>query len=389
MQDARAHIYFVGFALIFLVFAGSSFYSYNRFAESRIHLDQITRNNDAQLSNVLTMRVAVRERAILLWQMTLKEDFFARDELFEQFYHYGSEYQKARASFLQLNTTANESKLFSSLDQETSNRAPVLRHFADLLMSDDPSDHTEHLDQVLTDQTVVADILDQLISLQQQQNNQARENSIRETENILTDLIQFMILVLIFGALFAGFVILSTVKQSRLLEKVNSVLEKQACHDSLTGLPNRAFLLQQLNLLLANTQRHNKLGAVMFIDLDDFKPINDEHGHQVGDQYLQLISVKMKESLRDTDILARLGGDEFILLLSDLASASQVLTVADKLLSTLSAEYQIGEAKVHASASIGIYQLTQDKVSAEQAIILADKAMYQAKKAGKNQYFII
>ncbi len=245
------------------------------------------------------------------------------------------------------------------------------------------------MDQVLTDQTVVAETLDQLISLQQQQNNQAREDSIRETENILTDLIQFMILVLIFGALFAGFVILSTVKQSRLLEKVNGVLEKQACHDSLTGLPNRAFLLQQLDLLLANTQRHNKLGAVMFIDLDDFKPINDEHGHQVGDQYLQLISVKMKESLRDTDILARLGGDEFILLLSDLTSASQVLTVAEKLLSTLSAGYQIGEAKVQASASIGIYQLTQDKVSAEQAIILADKAMYQAKKAGKNQYFII
>jgi diguanylate cyclase (GGDEF)-like protein len=389
MQDANSKIYSLGFFFLFLVFAASSYHSYDLFSKSRENLNDATLNNDLQLSSVLKMRVAVRERAIILWHMTLEEDFFDRDELFEKFYHYGAEYKKAREQFLNLDNSSDEASLFKALDLETTARAPVLRAFADRLMVEGDEDYTDELNGTLTDQIVVAQILDKLIALQQHQNNLARKSSEKEIEDILSNQIQIMILIFFFGFIFAGFVINSSVRQRKELELANKKLEIQASHDSLTGLVNRGYLLKQLEMLLANVQRHKRNGAVMFIDLDDFKPINDNYGHRVGDQYLKLLSDEMLKVIRQTDILSRLGGDEFILVLTDLESKEDSLIVAEKLLETLSNEYVINNLILQTSASIGIYQLNDAQVSAEEAIILADQAMYKAKKSGKNQYSLI
>lgn len=389
MQDANSKIYTIGFLFLFLVFSASSYYSYDLFSKSRDRLNNNTLNNDLQLGNVLKMRVAVRERAIILWHMTLEEDFFDRDELFEKFYHYGAEYKKAREQFLNLDNSPEETALFAALDQETIARAPVLRAFADSLMVESHEDYTDNLNETLTDQIVVAQLLDKLIALQQHQNNLARKRSEKEIENILSNQIQIMILIFFFGFIFAGFVIHSSARQRKELEKANHQLEIQACHDSLTGLVNRSYLLKQLEMLLANVKRHKRNGAVMFIDLDNFKPINDTHSHRVGDLFLQRLSQEMMNVIRQTDILSRLGGDEFILVLTDLESKDDCLIVAEKLLETLSNKYHINDLSLQTSASIGIYQLNDDPATAEEAIFLADQAMYKAKKEGKNRYSLV
>jgi diguanylate cyclase (GGDEF)-like protein len=337
----------------------------------------------------MAMRVSVRERAILLWHMTLHEDYFERDELFQQFYKHGSDYHQARMEVLTAKMTSDEKNIIDLLDQETSERAPILRSFAERLMDETSPHSTQSLNQVLTDQIVVANLLDSLIALQQSQNEYAREHSAEEMANLLSHLILLMVIIITAGFIFAGYVIMTASRQSRLLSKVNHDLEHLACHDSLTGLPNRIYLLRQLKMLISSVQRNKTQAAVMFVDVDNFKAINDTFGHDVGDQCLKELSTNMSNALRGSDTLGRLGGDEFLIVITDVDSAVPVIAVAHKLLNVLDKEFNFGKESIRTSASIGVCLLSNETKNAEEAIMLADKAMYQAKKSGKNQYYLI
>lgn len=388
-QGIKAYFYFIGFGIIFLAFIASSLYSYQRFSELQTELTSLTNNNDIQLRSALNMRVAVRERAILLWHMTLQEDFFERDTLFEEFYTHGSNYQNSRLSLLNTQLTSDEKALLEALDVETSNRAPLLRQFADLLMEESHSSYTQELNQVLSDQIKVADLLDQIIGLQQRQNESVRAQSAIEIQTLFTELITFMIIIISGGFVFAGYVVLNASRQSKMLAVTNKELQHIACHDNLTGLPNRMFLLRQLEIVIARAKRRQSKTAILFIDLDNFKPINDTFGHKVGDKCLQALSTRMQRILRGSDILGRLGGDEFLLVLSDIESAVQAIAVAQKIIEKLGEELLVEGHLLQSSASIGIYIYSDEDVTAEETITLADKAMYQAKKSGKNQFYII
>lgn len=379
----------LGFVLLLLAFSYLSFYSFNKFSQTNTSLSQETNNNDIQMSAAMAMRVSVRERAILLWHMTLYEDAFDRDELFEQFYEYGSEYQANRLKFLNSQLTEKEELFVANLDKETSNRAPLLREFASNLMGSDIRGlYNESLNQVLSDQIVVANILDEIIHLQQNQNEMARKKASTLIEDILYQLIIWTVVILISGVLFARKVIQSSIRKNKLLEKANNDLERLARYDHLTGLPNRLFLLEHLELSLPLSVRNNNRGALFFIDLDGFKPINDTYGHEAGDDFLKKVSNSMKEVLRESDVLARLGGDEFVAVLFDIPDYSQVLTVADKLLLKLSDKYIIKGDTISASASIGICFFPDKGMNVDKLIGCADNAMYKAKELGKNRYFV-
>ena len=388
-QGSQILFYIIGFCLIFFAFTGSSIYFYQQFAGLRDTLVQTTKNNDTQLRAAMAMRVAVRERAILLWHMTLSEDFFERDELFERFYNHGSNYQKSRLALLSSELDSTEREIFTTLDSETTQRAPVLRRFADLLMEDVERDYTPELNRVLSDQIIVADQLDSLIDHQQQQNIAVREASALNLQILLKDLIVTLIAIVFCGLLFASIVIFNTRKQSMKLATANQRLEHIACHDTLTGLPNRLFLMNQLEVAIASSKRKKEHTAVLFIDLDNFKPVNDDYGHDIGDQCLKQVSEAMSKALRGSDILGRLAGDEFLVILTDIAAASHATVVANKLIHTLNETYSVGPYQFSFTASIGIYIHNEEDISAEECINLADKAMYQAKKAGKNQFFTI
>lgn len=160
----------------------------------------------------------------------------------------------------------------------------------------------------------------------------------------------------------------------------------QAFHDLLTKLPNRILFADRLEMAIVQASRRKEKLAVMFLDLDRFKLVNDTYGHQVGDQLLREFSARVRQSLRTGDTLARQGGDEFTALLPSLTNSDDVNIIADKILGELRKPFTVADAQFLATASIGIAIYPDDAVNAQDLIRCADMAMYQVKGQGKNGY---
>ncbi len=169
------------------------------------------------------------------------------------------------------------------------------------------------------------------------------------------------------------------------LEQANKELEHRAFHDALTGLPNRLMLRDRLSQAIARAERHRGALAVLFIDLDRFKAINDTQGHQIGDAVLQSVASRIAGQLRKSDTVAREGGDEFLVLLEDIGSAQNAALVAAKLLHSLDQPYVIDSHSLHCSGSIGVAMYPEDGASADELIKHADAAMFDSKGEGRNQ----
>jgi diguanylate cyclase (GGDEF)-like protein/PAS domain S-box-containing protein len=166
-------------------------------------------------------------------------------------------------------------------------------------------------------------------------------------------------------------------------------LDRIAHYDPLTGLPNRVLLADRLRLGMTQALRRSKKLAVVFLDLDGFKSVNDQFGHQVGDQFLMTTSRRMKQVLREGDTLARLGGDEFIAVLSDLDDTAASVPLLYRLLEAAAQPLELNGIALRVSASIGVTFYPQaHEIDADQLIRQADQAMYQAKLAGKNRYHL-
>ena len=159
-----------------------------------------------------------------------------------------------------------------------------------------------------------------------------------------------------------------------------------ANYDVLTGLPNRYLLNDRLEQGLSLAQRHQTKLAVLFIDLDRFKNVNDSLGHDVGDELLKEVAQRLRGCLRRSDTIARQGGDEFIALLGDLNSEDEVTFVAEKMIESLRGEFNIGEQQLSISLSIGVSIYPDDGETAVQLLRNADLAMYRAKDSGRNQF---
>ncbi len=165
-------------------------------------------------------------------------------------------------------------------------------------------------------------------------------------------------------------------------------LEHVAHYDSLTDLPNRTLLADRLQQAMTQSLRHEHSLAVVYLDLDGFKTVNDTYGHDVGDNLLVIVAKRMKDALRDGDSLARIGGDEFIAILADLEQPEDVEHVLARLLMAAAEPVTVNENVMQVSASIGVTLYPQDMVDADQLVRHADQAMYIAKQAGKNRFHL-
>ena len=166
-------------------------------------------------------------------------------------------------------------------------------------------------------------------------------------------------------------------------------LEHIAHFDALTSLPNRVLLADRLQQEMAQAQRRGQQLAVVYLDLDGFKAVNDRHGHDVGDQLLIMLTSAMKNTLREGDTLSRIGGDEFVAVLIDLEDPASCAPMLSRLLEAAATPQQQGDLVLQISASLGVtfYPQAQD-IDADQLLRQADQAMYQAKLAGKNSYHL-
>ena len=169
-------------------------------------------------------------------------------------------------------------------------------------------------------------------------------------------------------------------------KKSEAQIQRMAYFDSLTGLPNRSLLLDRLNQLLARADREQGNVAVLFIDLDHFKDVNDTQGHASGDLLLMEVARRLGTCVRSTDTLARLGGDEFVILLSSIGEEFNVAHVAQHLLECIAPPFEINGRDVYSSASIGIALYPEDGRNVETLLSSADMAMYAAKESGRNHF---
>ncbi|KWS51956.1 bifunctional diguanylate cyclase/phosphodiesterase [Pseudomonas amygdali] len=169
------------------------------------------------------------------------------------------------------------------------------------------------------------------------------------------------------------------------LKHAQARLDYQAHHDPLTGLPNRTLFESRLQSALLHSEESGSLGAVLFLDLDRFKHINDSLGHPVGDLLLKGIAHRLKETLRDVDTVARLGGDEFIVLLPGLLQPSDAQAIANKLLACFNTPFEAGEHELYISPSIGSCVFPTDGTDVATLVKNADAAMYRSKAKGRNR----
>ena len=178
-------------------------------------------------------------------------------------------------------------------------------------------------------------------------------------------------------------------EQNALLEKMNLTLHSLSSTDPLTRLPNRRLLQERLQQALAARMRNGQTGALLFIDIDNFKTLNDTLGHDMGDLFLQQVAKRLEYCVREGDTIARIGGDEFVVMLEDLSrvpleAAAQTEAVGEKIRETLNQPYQLGTYEYLSSPSIGATLFDDDRQTVEDLLKQTDIAMYQAKRAGRN-----
>jgi len=176
-----------------------------------------------------------------------------------------------------------------------------------------------------------------------------------------------------------------TAALSQSLSEANRELTQLALHDTLTGLPNRILLADRIEQAMRKVDAHGGMFAVMFMDLDGFKPVNDAFGHHVGDQLLREVALRMRENFHRHDTLARIGGDEFVLLV-ELEELDDVATVAARQVSLVARPFSVQDHDLQVTVSIGISLYPGNGQSQQELLMNADAAMYHAKSAGKNGY---
>ncbi|CAN7555074.1 EAL domain-containing protein [Pseudoduganella sp. LjRoot289] len=202
------------------------------------------------------------------------------------------------------------------------------------------------------------------------------------------------------GGLFPGWLSLTTIRDSadrvsNYMGMLSDITDRKrsedhtrhlAEHDFLTDLPNRVLLLDRLSLALAAARRNHTMLAILFIDLDRFKEVNDTLGHHVGDELLKEIAQRLVKCVRGADTVSRQGGDEFLIILADIGGVDQAAHVAGSVLSAINQPFQLGPHALHVSGSVGISIYPNDGDRIEQLIDNADVAMYHAKESGRNGF---
>ncbi|MDQ1912351.1 sensor domain-containing diguanylate cyclase [Paenibacillus sp. GD4] len=172
------------------------------------------------------------------------------------------------------------------------------------------------------------------------------------------------------------------------LKQHEEQLTKLAYYDALTGLPNRRLFQDRYSQLLLSSKRYGHRLGILYLDLDDFKQINDQYGHSYGDEFLRLVAARLHHSIRDPDTVCRVGGDEFVMLLQRFETKEDLGRIAVRVIEALNHPFELNGYTIRVTCSIGGASFPEDATDGEQLLRRADNAMYEAKKIGKNNYFL-
>ncbi|MDP1923964.1 MAG: EAL domain-containing protein [Thiobacillus sp.] len=329
-----------------------------------------------------TMLNVARERTLIMLTLTKIGDPFERDDLLTRFNEKGTEYAVARQSLQDMPLSPRERRLITLQQQLIKIAQPIQTQVIDLISAQ----HNLEAEQIAITRAIPTQnqVLAVLFQLDAETQHVALAASRKAYE--AQKVARFWMYLLCGAALLVGVIVAAVVL--RYTARISREREHLAIHDALTGLPNRRLLLECLEQALAHARRNKTMIGVLFIDLDNFKRVNDTLGHAVGDQLICHVARRLRAAVRNEDIVARLGGDEFVVVISDVHAASQILHVVDKILAVMVAPYQIAERELFNSCSVGIGMYPTDGTSSSDLLKNADTAMYHAKSSGKNRYHL-
>ncbi len=367
-----------------------------RMAENNRRMETIVDQYNAKTGHIITMYNAARERAVSLLRMVNMEDPFERDEEYMHMNRLATEFALARIELSKKRLSPEELIMHNEQRRLTAISVPLQEQVVQILIAEDIERAIRLLlDEAIPAQDEVLVQLGQMLEYQQLAARRAMDESSKayhETVVFIGLLLAMAIAVGIAVALVvmrrtthAEDVLFRQVNQERKLRKQ---LSYQASHDALTGLINRFEFENHLRRALESAQNEDATHAMLYIDLDQFKVVNDTCGHIAGDELLHQLSTLLQQKIRSHDTLARLGGDEFGVLL-EYCTPEKSTSVANTLLSTAQEFRFVWEDKSFViGASIGVVSVDRDSKSIAEIMSAADAACYSAKDAGRNRIHV-
>lgn len=355
--------------------------------KSKSHLDRIVKSNNLKIQLATQMYQAARERTISLQQMFIIVDDTTIEKAKERMVYFGGEFVSSRSKFLQLDLSLKEKKILEQQAILSRQVALVQNQIADFVEFDE----LEKARQLLINkarplQQHVFRILTKLQDMQRKETKAAIKENSKDYKEIVT-VIWFVSIIVILSSISIVYFTLRLISRNEAQQESHRQdIEYQAFYDHLTGLPNRRLLNDRMHHSIQQADRNEVLMAVLFIDCDRFKPINDTLGHSVGDSLLISIASRLQESVRISDTVCRVSGDEFVILLEEIDHISIIDRVAQNIIDTIAAPHYIEGHKVFTTVSVGITVYPIDKKDVNGLLTSADIAMYHAKQRGGNAY---
>lgn len=345
---------------------------------THIHLADARLKNIVEKNNVKTemaqiMQSALRERALNMHFIAVSDDPFLKDEVYQRFNTMGGEYTRARQSLEQLAHFQEEKAILANIKRLTRQAQPEVEKVMEMgLAGNDPQMFELIRNRTMPLQKSISDQVNGLIAFQREQTAKA----VREAESLSGQARNVM---LFLGSLATLLTLFIAVFVSRRVTGQAHALEHQALHDELTSLPNRALFQDYLQQAIKFANRTSSGFAILLMDLDRFKEVNDTLGHNAGDLLLVEVGRRLKQVVRSEDLVARLGGDEYVVVMKNL-SEPDVERVAEKIRKVLEQPFRLGVDLVDVSASLGIACFPTHGKDAVTLTRRADMAMYAAKQ---------
>lgn len=339
---------------------------------SDVRLKTIVEKNNVKTEMARIMQSALRERALSMHVIAVLTDDFLKDDEYQHFNALGGRYTQARQILERLADSPEEKKIISKIKKLTSLAQPEVEKVVKMGLAGEGTQIFDLIqNKTIPMQRLISDQVDALIQFQQSQTASA----ILEAEASSTQARNAM---LFLGGLASVLTILIAVYVSKRVKKQALALEYQALHDELTDLPNRTLFQDRLEQAIRSAQRTGNSFAIILMDLDRFKEVNDTLGHNVGDLLLKEVGRRLRDTVRTYDTVARLGGDEYVIILESL-SEQYIVGVAEKILKALDIPFLLDGEVVDISASLGVARFPDHGSDAVTLTRRADVAMYAAK----------